>query len=1070
MFAKLTLIRRLSLALGLIFFVNVLFAQKTIKGIVTDADGKPVYGATVSVKGTKAATTTLEDGTYSILLPRGAKALIFSYVGFEVSETNVTSDNISVSMKPESSSLNEVVVTGYTSQKKKEITGAVSVIKTSDLIKVSSSSFLGKIDGKASGVLSNFSGEPGGGVALRIRGNSTFTEGGGDPLIIIDGMQVKGAFQNSINPNDIESIQILKDAATTASYGIGANNGVIIITTKKGKTGGVAKIDVSSYYGTQAPGGKSYGDQLITNSTEYAQLLYLTYKNAGLWPLAANDFISRVYGMGAQPVIPQYINPLPAVAGGPINTTYNYPNNLVMKASPGTNWWDVAFRKDAPITEHNISVSGGAGQNGRYFMSANYYSQDGIMRYTDYHRYTVRANTEFKVKDAITIGENMSIAFNDQVGQPGGNQIEQNIITQGILKNQPIIPVYDEGGNWGGTRSGFGGGDNALATLVRNKDNRGSGFRLLGNVYAEIALTKHLTARGSFGIDHGWNFRRGYNFANIEANQIVGSGFSEFINRNFNWVALQQISYINKFGDHDVKLTTLHEAKLNKFRNVNAGLSGYPIELQSLWYINPAFGDPATRTINTSGGTNNAKESYLGRLEYGFKGKYLLNATARYDQSSNFAKKKGQLFGGVGIAWRASDETFLKNVKWINDFKVRAAWGVTGNDAIDPASNYSLFGANVGSTFYDINGTNTSVVSGAAAISAGVPVLWEKQKQYNIGLDATLFRSRLEVSVDVYDRKNKDFLFRPALPGTFPYLVTAPYKNLGQISNKGVELSLNWKDNISRNWKYEVGTNLTFNKNRIDRLAPELGITTFFATTPESRIGNLVRHEQGKAMGTFYGYTVAGIFQDAADIAKSPKQDGAFIGRFKWADLNGDGVIDNNDKSAIGDPNPKLVFGINLGLSYKSFDFTVFLQGTTGNKNFNYTKYFTDFNGFTGTRTKRMLYDSWTPQNPNAKLPQLNNLDGTSFLPSTYYVEDASYLRARTVQLGYKLPTSLLSKVKIDNARIYIQAQNLFTITKYLGPDPAMGTRNNATEQWTGLDYGNYPAARIFMVGLNVSL
>ncbi len=558
------------------FFLSLLvIAQQTISGKINGSNGQPLSGATVSVKGTSIATSTTPEGLFSITLPAKKHILLVTNVGYEPVEVNVAGKTfLDLTMLTQKNDLNEVVVTGYTTQKKKDLTGAVSIIKTSDLTKVASSTFLGQLEGRASGVLTNSSGEPGGAVALRIRGNSTFTEGGGDPLIVIDGMQVKGAFQNSVNPNDIESIQVLKDAATTASYGIGANNGVIIITTKKGKAGGVAKIDISSYYGMQQPGGKSYDNQLITSSAEYAHLLYLTYKNAGLWPLKPDDFISRVYGTGAEPVLPQYINPLPAVAGGPINTTYNYPDNLVMKASPGTHWWDVAFRKDAPITEHNISVSGGAGSNGRYFMSANYFSQDGIMRFTDYHRYTVRANTEFKIKDAITIGENMSIAFNDQVNQPGGNQIEQNILTQGILKNQPIIPVYDEGGNYGGTRAGFGGGDNVFARLIRNKDNRGQGFRLVGNVYAEIALQKHLSARVSFGVDHGWNFGKNFNFSNPEANQISGNGFNESINRYFNWVAQEQLTYTNKFGDHDIKLTTVHEAKLNKFRNMSGSLSG----------------------------------------------------------------------------------------------------------------------------------------------------------------------------------------------------------------------------------------------------------------------------------------------------------------------------------------------------------------------------------------------------------------------------------------------------------------------------------------------------------------
>ncbi len=1055
------------LSLILLFSVMV-NAQKVVTGVVKD-NTIPLAGATVVVKGTNVFTQTGNNGAFTINVPQGKSVIVISFINFETQEIDVSDKaNVDVVLQVSKNTLDEVYVTGYTAQKKKEITGAVSVVKTSELTKVAAPSFLSQIEGRASGVQTTYSGSPGSGVSLRIRGNSTFTEGGGDPLIIIDGLQVRGAFLNQLNSNDIESIQVLKDAATTASYGIGANNGVIIITTKKGKSG-QARVDVSSYYGLQKSV-KTYEDQMIKTSAEYADLIYQSYNNPGLWPQPATTNTARTYGVGPKPVLPAYVNPLPAVPGGPINTTYSYPDNLVMKASPGTNWWDAVFRDDAPITETNVGVSGGS-DRGRYFFSANYFAQDGIMKYTDYNRYTVRANTEFKVK-GFTFGENLSVAFDNYVNQPNGNQVEQNAITEGILKMQPIIPVYDEGGNWGGTKAGFGNGKNGLAKLYRNKDNRGEGNRIIGNIFGEVRFLNHFTGRLSFGVDQGWNFGKAYNFSDVESNEVSGSGFNEFINRYFNWISQQQLTYDNKFGDHDVRVTAVHEAKLNSFRNMNASLSGYQIELQSLWYINSAFGDPATRAVNSSGGKNNAKESYLGRLEYGFKGKYLLNASARYDQSSNFADDKGQLFGGAGIAWRASDEDFLKNVSWISDLKLRAAYGVTGNDAIDGSRNYSLYGGGPGQTFYDINGTNNSAATGYAPISAGHPVVWEKQKQFNVGLDAFLFRNKLEASIDVYKRTNKDFLYAPGQPGTFGAMggtVAVPYENVGSITNKGVEVTLGWKDGFAKDWKYDIGLNLTFNKNRIEELAPKFGVTDFFGAIPESRIGPLVRHYQGSAMGTFYGYTLDGIYQNANEVNNGIAQDGKAIGRFRWKDLNGDKKIDNNDKGIIGDPNADVVIGFNLGLSYKSFDFTMFLQGSMGNDIFNYVKYFTDFFGFSGNRSERMLYESWTPSRPNAILPMLDVNDGYSFQPSSYYVEDGSYLRARVVQLGYKLPASLLNKVKIDNLRFYIQAQNLFTITGYDGLDPALGTRNNATEQWVGIDYGNYPLAKTMMIGLNLT-
>jgi TonB-linked SusC/RagA family outer membrane protein len=1051
-----------------LFFVFSAAAQKVVTGIIRD-NASPLAGATVSVKGTNLSTLTANDGTFSINVPQGRTVLVITFVGFASQEVDVASTSqVSVTLVAARNTLEEVFVTGYTAQKKKEITGAVSVVKPTELTKVAAPSFLSQIEGRASGVVTTSSGSPGGGVSLRIRGNSTFTEGGGDPLIIIDGLQIKGAFQNQLNPNDIESIQVLKDAATTASYGIGANNGVIIITTKKGKTG-QAKVNLSTYYGMQSAV-KTYEDQLLKTAAEYADLIYQSYKNPGLWPQPANTLTARTYGVGPTPVLPAYVNPLPTLPGGPINTTYSYPDNLVMKASPGTNWWDAVFTTSAPIYEINADVSGGT-DKGKYFFSTNYFSQDGIMRYTDYKKYSIRANTEFKVK-AFTFGENLTVAFDNYVGQPNGNQVEQNMINEGMLKMQPIIPVYDEGGAWGGTKAGFGNGKNGRAQLYRNKDNRGEGQRVFGNVFGEVRFLKHFTGRIMYGADAGWFFGKTYRFTDPESNEVTGQLFSEFINRYYNWIFSQQVTYDNKIGDHDIRVTGVHEARLNTFRNFNANLAGYQIDQQSLWYINTAFGDPATRVVQSSGGKNNAKESYLGRVEYGFKGKYLFNGSARYDQSSNFADDKGELFGGIGAAWRVSEENFMQGISWINDLKLRLAWGVTGNDAIDGGRNYSLYGGGPGQTFYDINGSNNGVVTGYAPVSAGHPVLWEKQKQYNVGIDAIILKNRLEASIDVYRRVNEDFLFAPGQPGTFGAfggVVAVPYENIGRISNKGVELSFLWKDNINKDWKYDLNLNLTFNKNNIDELAPKFSVTDFFPSAPESRIGPLVRNYTGHPMGTFYGLTQDGIYQSTNEVNNGIAQDGKAVGRFRWKDINGDKKIDGNDKGIIGSPQPDLVFGFNINLAYKSFDFNFFAQGTMGNDAFNYTKYFTDFYGFSGNRSNRMLYESWTPTRTNAILPMLDVTDNYSFQPSSYYIEDASYLRAKVMQLGYRLPTTLLSKANIDNVRVYIQAQNLFTITNYQGLDPAMGTRNNATEQWTGIDYGNYPNARVILFGLNMS-
>lgn len=1048
-------------------------AQRRITGkVLNPQDNLPIAGATVQVKGTTAATQTDADGSFAISTTASNPVLVVSFVGFEAQEIPVgNQSNVTVSLRATASNLNEVVVTGYTAQRKKEITGAVSVIKTSELTKVAAPSFSQQLEGRAAGVTVTTSGTPGAGASIRVRGQSTFTQGGGDPLLVIDGVQVRGAFQNFVNPNDIESIQVLKDAATTSAYGIGANNGVIIITTKKGRSG-QAKVEYSGYYGVQSAA-KGLDQTLLKTAQEYADLIFQAYNNAGQWPQPDNSIIARIYGTGSRPVLPQYVNPLPSYAGDPNFSvdpaSYSYPNNQIMRASAGTNWWKAVFRT-APMTEHNVNVSGGT-DKGRYFFSVNYFDQQGTMRYTDYKRYTTRANTEFKVK-GFTFGENMTVGFSNGVGQPGGNQWEQSIITSGIMKMQPIIPIYDIQGNWGGTKAGFGNGNNGLARLYRNKDNRGENFRLLGNVYAEVNFLKHLSGRINYGVDYGTDFSKNFTYIDYESNEPVGSnGFSEQTNRFYRWIFSQQLTYDNKFGEHSVRATGVHEAQLNNFRSISGSLNGYFLTSPDLWYLNTALADPATRSVNSSGSIDNAKESYLGRVEYGFKGKYLLNATARYDQSSNFALDKGQLFGGAGLAWRVSDEAFMQNLKGINDLKLRAAYGVTGNDAIPGRVNYSFFGGGAGSTFYDINGTNTSAATGYTLTQFGIPVRWEKQKQANIGIDAVTLNNKLEFSVDVYNRTNKDFLFQPDVPGTFPYDIGKPYQNIGKLSNKGVEFSSTWRDKFGRNWKYDATLNLTFNRNRIDELAPDLGVTSFFPAIPESRIGPLVRHYQGQSMGTFYGYTLDGIFQDQAEVDKHAAQQGKKIGRFRWKDLNNDGKIDQNDKGPIGNPNPDLVFGFNFNISYKNFDFTSFFQGTYGNEIFNYSRYFSDFFGFSGNRSNRMLYESWTPERRNAKLPLLDITDNFSKDPSSYYVEDASYLRARVIQLGYRIPAATLARFGLDNARVYVQGQNLFTITKYGGLDPTLGTRDagNATEQWQGVDYGNYPTSRVLMFGVNLS-
>jgi TonB-dependent starch-binding outer membrane protein SusC len=1050
---------RLCIIIATLFISTFIYAQKAVTGVVKDSKGV-LAGATVIVKGTTVATATANDGTFSIGLPNGRTTLVVSSVTYGTKEIKVQDKqvNIEVVLTSSANSLDEVIVTGYTSQKKRDLTGAVSIIKTGDLTKVASPSFAQQLEGRASGVTVSTSGAAGDGASVRIRGISTFSNG--DPLIVLDGVQTSGQYFNDINPNDIESIQVLKDAATTASYGIGASNGVIIITTKKGKSG-QPKLEYTGYYGTQKAV-KSYDQFMLKTSQEYADLVYQSYNNAGQWPLAAATKVAKTYGTGPKPVLPEYLTPF----GGGTPGDYNFPNNLITKANKqGTNWWD-AIMRTAPVVEQNISASGGS-DKGKYFFSANYYNQEGTMRYTDFRRFTVRGNTEFKIK-GFTLGENLSLGFSNSVGQPGGNNSEQNMLVRGLLLMQPIIPVYDEGGNFAGAKN-FGNGKNGLAELYRNKDNRGEFFKAIGNVYAEVKFLNHFSARVNFGMNYGINFFKGFTFNDPEADEPRGvNSFGERTERYQGWTLTEQLNYDNQIGKHTFKVVGLHEAQQNRFRGIGGGLSNYFLESRDLWYLNTGLADPATRSVGSYGSNGPNKESYMGRLEYNYDSRYLLNATVRNDQSSNFPVAKGKNFYGVGFAWNVSQEAFMANIKSINNLKLRIAYGETGYD-VGGGAGYSSFGGGAGTTFYDINGTNTSTVPGYTATSLGNRIVkWETQIQKNIGVDALLFNSHLDVSVDVYDRSNKDFLFQRRFPGTFPYTTGTPFENIGSISNKGVEFTATWKTKVNQDFEYSIGANLTANKNKIVDLASSLGVTNFFPGV-ETRIGPLIRHEVGKPMSTFYGYTVDGIFQNAAEVASS-NQSGALVGGFRWKDVNGDKKIDDKDKGAIGDPNPRLVFGINLTAAYKGFDFSMFLTGTQGNKIFNYTRYFTDFFGFNGNRSERMLYESWTPTRTNAKLPQLNVSDNESYKPSSYYVEDGSYLRCKSLQIGYKIPARLLKKINVDNLRFYAQAQNLFTITNYGGLDPALGTRSggNDPNPYAGVDGGNYPNSKLITVGVSL--
>ena len=1033
------------------------FAQRTITGKVTGPDGSPVSGATVAVKGSSTATSTGADGSFVINAPN-ASVLVFSYIGYDVMEVStVGRSDFNIGLKEKSNNLNEVVVTGYTSQAKKDITGSVAVVNTGDLKSIPAANAESQLQGRASGVTVTTDGRPGEGASVRIRGFASFSTGN-EPLYIIDGVPAGGL--TGINPNDIETMQVLKDAASASIYGARASNGVIIVTTKKGRQGG-AKVSYNMYYGSQNPG-KGYE---LLNSQEYANAVWAAYKNAGQTPPNSQ------YGNGANPVLPDYILPGGKKIGEVDETKYNLNlddvngSNLIVKANKqGTDWYDV-ITNNAPIMNHNISVSGGADRS-RYMMSFDYFDQKSIMAFSFFKRYSLRVNTEFNVKKNIRIGQNLQVLTSERNNT--GNNSEGSELGF-AYRNQPIIPVYDIAGNFAGSRGpNLGNSANPYAVRYRSRDNRGQDFGIFGNLYAEVDFLRHFTARTSIGGQLSYGNFYGFNFITYENSENnTNNSYSEGFNRFRSWTWTNTLQYKNSFGKHDITALVGTEAIEDWGRSISAGRAGYFIE-----DLNFRAVSNGTTITDASGSpfTPSALYSLFGNVNYVYADKYLASATVRRDGSSRFGpNNRYGVFPAFSVGWRISREDFMKDVKWITDLKLRASWGQMGNQRINPANAYDAFRGAVGSSGYDLNGSSNSVIPGFQQSFVGNPNgKWETNTTTNVGFDATLFGGRTEVILEWYNKSTSDLLYQLPAPATAGAgAASAPaFYNVGSMRNTGIDLLITQRNLLGSKSKFNIDGTFTFTtyKNEITKIADDID----FFDARGSRIGNWVRNQKGRPISSFFGYQVEGLFQSPDDVAKSPTQDGAGPGRFKYADLNGDKQITPADRTFIGNPNPDFSYGLQLNARYGGFDLGVFFYGVQGRDAMNYVRWWTDFfPSFQGNKSKDLLYNSWTPSNTGATTPINENVSNfsTNTTVNSYYLEDASYFRLKNLTLGYTLPGSMTNKIKIDRARIYFQATNLFTVTKYTGLDPEI----IGGDTGFGVDEGIFPTVKQFLVGLNIN-
>lgn len=1025
--------KNLKILLFLFFTVlaKLTYAQSTIEGKVMDDKSVLLPGVSVIVKGTTNGTITGINGDYSLQVSEQAKFLIFSFVGMKQQEIEIADKtNIDVTMQEEFIGLDEVVAFGYLTERKRDLTGSVGIVNFEELT-VPVAGIDQAIQGKIAGVNIIGNGSPGADVSIRIRGIGTV--GDNNPLYIIDGVPSKSGI-NMVNPSDIESFQVLKDASSAAIYGSRASNGVIIITTKKGKSD-KAKISFDAYCGIQSTFKNRFPDMVTPQ--ELADLTFAAAENGGSTP-------PSIYGTGSTPVLPDYID----------------ADQIVLANKNGTDWFDEIFDPGF-IQNYNFMISKGDAKE-YHALSLSYFNQEGSIIKNNYERITTRINTGFSaLDDKLKIGNNLSIAFSEREGG------SSNILS---AYNMPtIVPVYDLEGDFAGPETGLGDARNPVAAAYSDKDNTDKKFKLLGNVFAELELVNNLFVKTSLGIDYSNNNIFTYTPAYEEGSVTINpeSSMTEAEETETSWVWSTTARYTKQFEDH--KITALAGFE---YINTNVDyLGGYAYNFVSsdidYIHMDAALGNTG---VNESGYSNSLR-SFFGKINYDYRNKYLLSFTARNDGSSKFASNNREaFFTAVSGGWNVSQEDFFKS-KLINNLKLRVGWGQNGNQEIDNYMYSNLYSVNSDYSNYDIDGANTATNSGIILYNKGnEDIQWETTTQTNIGIDfdLDLGTNILSGSVDYFNKKTSDMLVQVNTSATSGQ-AEDPYENVGEVENKGFEINMGFKSNPAKPFRFEAALNLSIIENEVTDIKKN------------DLMGAVYRNQQvtitreGEEISSFYGHVIEGIFQNEGEVSSHADQgftnssDG--VGHFKYKDINEDNVIDDEDRTIIGSPHPDLTAGLTLNTFYKNFDFSMFLYGSFGQDVYNYVRYETELMFDQFGKSKSAL-DYWSPQNTDASRPiATTNNSNDEKRPSTFFVEDGSYLRIQNIQVGYTFPKALSQKLfKVDHLRIYAQAQNLHTFTDYSGLDPEVGLHSESQDLDIGVDRGTvYPNPTTIMFGVNVN-
>lgn len=1045
---RIALIFIVSCIVGVEFSFAEVLQERTVTGVVTSGtDGEALIGVSVQVKERpQVGTITDFEGRYS-LQARSNETIVFSYIGFKSQEVKASKTVVNVELEEDSEILDEVVVVGYGTMKRSDLTGSVVSVGEDEIKQSIVTSLDQALQSKAAGVsVTQNSGTPGGGISVSIRGINSLN--GNEPLYVIDGVAISGnndsnsSVLSSINPSDVVSMEILKDASATAIYGSRASNGVVLITTKQGQAG-KTRITYEGYYGLQQLP-KKLG---VMNLREYAE-----YQNLR----------AEVIGFGERAEFAD-----------------------ISLLGEGTDWQGEIFQ-NASMHNHQLNISGG-NDNVKYSLSAGYLQQEGIAIGSDFERFSARVNMDNKITKWLSTGLRASVAQTTQ-----NNTIDSGNIIRTAIEQLPDTPARNPDGSWGAQAENMYGTyfSNPVAeALMRENYNRG--LQMYVDFFADVTLWKGLVFRAEYAGNYYYSNTYQYTPSYDYGHYVQSSTGSRGANNGSNWTLKTYLTYNGTFGKHNISVMAGHEAQENSYETLYASRDNYLFN--TIHELN--MGDSSTAK-NSSGRGSSAIESYYGRLNYGYDDRYLATFTVRGDGSSSFGPaNRWGVFPSMALAWKINNEKFLKDVKWLNNLKLRLGWGLVGNQS---ASSYA----------YGVTMSSAASIWGTGFYAGNYPndkLKWEETRAWNAGLDLNLFDNRVEFIFDTYLKNTDNLLMRASLPSYVAGIINSPWVNAGAMENKGAEFTLNTVNISKKDFTWRTGITISFNKNKITKLYTE----TAGLSGKVDQSQTLTYSTVGQPVGQYYGYKVVGMFKEESDfyqrdadgnflldkngnrlsVALPENQhiakDEVWVGDYIFEDLNGDGVIDEQDRTYLGNPEPKFSYGFNNTFTYKGFDMNIFINGVYGNKLVNlFRQDFTNpmrnsnlLKEATGIAHVELIdpaqpEEIWNVRvsNPeSATVQRLNTADGNdNNRMSSRFVEDGSYLRIKNISLGYTFPQKWTRKWHIENLRIYMNIQNAFTFTKYKGYDPEVGAYNYDV-LLRGVDYARYPSQRIYTVGLNLS-